>query len=330
MSVGLSGLGRFGATLLLGFALCHCRKRPPTIVDVQLGPAHACAREDSGKVWCWGGEHTPKPVAEADVVAVGADSVCFLQKGAVTCRKLDGLYGPSAGQLVPVKVGATKIKAAGGLHCLEYEKNVLCTHTPEKVESWLTAASNVVDWAVGASGLYYGTGDGVFGCEAPAACKPVPALSGARSFAIGKSHVCAVSAERRVICVGDNARGQLGGEVPAGKLFATVAELTDVVELSAGDFFTCARMADRTISCWGDNTSNQLARSGVLQSMDPVPVYGVLGAVRLSSQGNGTCVALGPEEGVRCFGGAPRSRYGVPGDSTAPLNVPMPVRFPKQ
>jgi Regulator of chromosome condensation (RCC1) repeat len=325
----MSVISRLGTAFLLGCALCHCRKRPPTIVDVQLGPAHACAIENVGKVWCWGPDQMPRPVGEADAVAVGGTAVCFLRKGALVCRAADSLFAPVAGQLTPLHVGVSKVRAAGDLYCLEQAKRVLCTRTPEVAASWLVTASDVTDWSLGAAGLHYGSGSAVFGCEQASACKPV-ALTGASGFAVGKKHVCAISAERRVICIGDNSRGQLGGEIPKGKASATVAELTDVVELSAGDDFTCARLADRTISCWGDNTLNQLARSGVDHSIEPVPVYGVLGAVRISSHGNGTCVSLGPEEGVRCFGGPPRSRYAVPGDKTLPLNVPMPVRFPKQ
>jgi alpha-tubulin suppressor-like RCC1 family protein len=324
---------RLMTVLFFCAVLCHCRKRPPTIVDVHLGPTHACARENTGKVWCWGPDSMPRAVGEADAVAVGSTGVCFLKQGELRCRGFDVLFTTSDAPTAPLKVGVSKLQAAGAVYCIEQDKNVLCTEALNAdATSLRPIVSNVVEWSLGAGGLYHRTAAGVVACEheglgsrmprqvpEPALnCKPAPAFTGATGFAVGKKHVCAISPDHRVVCSGDNSRGQLGAP-----------DLTDVVELSAGDFFTCARLADRTISCWGDNTFNQLARSGVDRTATPVPVYGVLGAVRVSSEGNGTCVALGPEEGVRCFGGPPRSRYGVPGDATSPLNVPMPVRFPK-
>jgi Regulator of chromosome condensation (RCC1) repeat len=186
---------------------------------------------------------------------------------------------------------------------------------------------DVVDFAIGDYGVFAVGKNEAFRCNVQTGqCAVSPQLRGATGVAVGRAHACGIVSGGRVRCVGNNDFGQRGTDAAEGE---PIADLTDVLQLTAGDEFTCARLADHTVSCWGANNVSQLGQAASPKIDHPVPVFGLHGAVDMASDGNATCVALGPEEGVRCFGGGPRRRLGLP-EGVGPVVVPMPVRFPKK
>jgi hypothetical protein len=185
----------------------------------------------------------------------------------------------------------------------------------------------VVDFAIGDYGVFAVRKDDAFRCDVKTGiCAVSPQMRGATGVAVGRAHACGIVSGGRVRCVGNNDFGQRGTNAAEGEL---ISDLTDVLQLTAGDDFTCARLADHTVSCWGANNLSQLGQASSPKSEHPVPVFGLHGVVDMASNGSATCVALGPEEGVRCFGGGPRRRLGLP-EGVGPVVVPMPVRFPKK
>ena len=91
----------------------------------------------------------------------------------------------------------------------------------------------------------------------------------------GAAHTCALDAEGRAYCWGDNSDGQLG--LPAGP-----PELVPVRthpelrfrRLALGGRFTCGITTAELLVCWGRNDQGQLGRSGE-SSHEPteVPVF---------------------------------------------------------
>lgn len=113
----------------------------------------------------------------------------------------------------------------------------------------------------------------------------VTGISTATGVTGGLGHSCAVLADNRVECWGENANGQLGngtliGLIPPGigstgtstivPVFAS--GILSATGVSAGLFHTCAVLSNGRVSCWGLNTSGQLGDGTALSSGVPVQV----------------------------------------------------------
>lgn len=82
------------------------------------------------------------------------------------------------------------------------------------------------------------------------ALPPLPSSAPVIAIACGNVHSCALLAEGRVACWGDNEHGELGPGIDAD---ADVGEhrVPGAVGLIANGWRTCARLADGTHTCWG-------------------------------------------------------------------------------
>ena len=132
-----------------------------------------------------------------------------------------------------------------------------------------------------------------------------------------------------------------------------VEGLTDVVELSAGEFMVCARKRDGTVWCWGDNTATsrgggpggtigdglpatEVCRREPWDPPSATPddppcrarpsrVVGLTGVTSISLGGNYSCAALNSGQ-VWCWG---RNATGLLGDGTNEYRAtPVPVLPP--
>lgn len=91
-----------------------------------------------------------------------------------------------------------------------------------------------------------------WGCDAGTCADPV-ALAG-----YGRN-LCAVRADGRVVCLGDNASGELGdGTMSRSDRFVRVQRVTGAEQVAVGDDFACALVAGGRVSCWGANETGQL------------------------------------------------------------------------
>ena len=74
-----------------------------------------------------------------------------------------------------------------------------------------------------------------------------------RPMAAGTNHACAILADDRVVCWGENDWGQLGipgfVSVPFPVFVSGLAAAP--VNLAAGEEHTCALLADGRVQCWG-------------------------------------------------------------------------------
>jgi regulator of chromosome condensation (RCC1) repeat-containing protein len=130
----------------------------------------------------------------------------------------------------------------------------------------------------------------------------VVGLDGATAISVGGFHTCARRNDGRVVCWGENDRGQLGDSTTTPRTAPTpVTGLTNVVELAAGASHSCARLADRTVQCWGSNEAGQLAVPGATSRSQPGRVPGVTDAVAIRARNDETCVLSGDGR-VTCWG----------------------------
>ena len=108
------------------------------------------------------------------------------------------------------------------------------------------------------------------------------------------------------MCWGSNSAGQLGNGMTtnsANPLPVTVMNLTNAVQIAAGENFTCARRSDATatVACWGANGSGQLGTGNTMASSVPVAVPGLNNVVEIAAGGRTAC-ARRNNGNVFCWG----------------------------
>jgi alpha-tubulin suppressor-like RCC1 family protein len=202
------------------------------VTQLAAGGAHACALLNTGKVRCWGiglfGQ-----LGYGEVETVGDDET-----------------PASAGD---VNVGATVTQITAGL-----------SHTCALLNS-----GNVRCWGDGGSGqLGYGNIQLVGDDESPATksgALDVNVGGPVVQISAGFTHTCALLANGRVRCWGDNSRGQLGypgvdavGDDESPALLGDVQLGDTAVKIAAGGEHTCAVLSTGLVRCWGDNAYGQL------------------------------------------------------------------------
>lgn len=345
MTSGRAVLAVAMAAALLG----ACKKLPPTMVALAVSTSHACGVTKEGPVMCWGDERGAagvdpwKPQTTAiphfDELGLGERLTCIRSGEQVLCRGQEGSPGPAftVVALPPV----TSLRVFGRTVCgATRAGQVYCTGNSLRARQADAAASpfvasyplghaDVDAFAAGPWGVLGRRKDGrVAFVDYAGNERELPALRDAISLAVGQAHACAVLRDATVRCFGANGSGELGDTTRTDSFEpSTVAGLAGAVEVAVGDHFSCARRQDGTVSCWGSNAESQLTSGGPGQvSTSPTPVVGLFGAAHLAAAGSGACAALGPNEGVRCWGANTSGQLGVP---SLEVRVPMPVRFPR-
>jgi alpha-tubulin suppressor-like RCC1 family protein len=152
-------------------------------------------------------------------------------------------------------------------------------------------------------------------------------------LAVGLHHSCALFANGRVKCWGNNDYGQLGvgdrdnrgdGSRSMDLLpFVDLGEDTHAVGLAAGDGHTCAVLVDGGVKCWGGNIAGQLGlghtedrggEPGQMGASLPFVDLGVDAQVaEIAAGGAFTCVSFNDGE-LKCWGANSSGQLGL-GDS---------------
>lgn len=112
----------------------------------------------------------------------------------------------------------------------------------------------------------------------------------ARTFGIGYNHGCAVLANGRLFCWGDNSAGQIGdGSITDRPVAVAVADGMAVRQIVAGALHTCALTTAGETWCWGTNRWSQLGSGSPASRPTPAIVPGLPPFVDLVSGADHLC-----------------------------------------
>ncbi len=268
---------------------------PLRIISIAAGGSHTCALAGDGRVLCWGanwsgqlGDGTQKdssvPVAVSGLasgvraIAAASFHTCVLTGGGgVECWGMS-----SQGQLGNGTTASSRVPVAvSGL-----ESGVRAIFTGFWHTCAVMTGGALKCWGVDADGEF---GDGrTTNSSVPVEVRGL--ASGLRAFTGGGSHTCALTAEGKIDCWGDNGLGQLGdGTTRDSSVPVEVRGLTDAnTAITAGLGHTCALSSDGLVTCWGDNAYGQLGNGSKTMSRVPVGVaFATAGTPQTSTAGPG-------------------------------------------
>lgn len=301
------------------------------VQSISVGGTHTCALLESGAVKCWGYNYygqlgtdnymsSSVPVdvvgldSGAQQVSTGDRHTCALTtNGALKCWGWNA-YGTLGNGEVwdsdkPVDVvgmdnGVTQISAGSEHTCALIEGNA--------VKCW---GSNV-------SGQL---GNGNYGVNATSTV-PVEVSgldSGVQAINVGYGHTCALIADGKVKCWGDNVFGQLGN---GGALLSVPVDVIglggDVQGISTGGgYHTCIVTESGEVRCWGNNSHGQLGDGSLLNADAPVVVSDLAASVRIVEVGYQHSCALTTGGAVWCWGRNDRGQLGDGSNSNSSTPV---------
>jgi alpha-tubulin suppressor-like RCC1 family protein len=315
----LAGTGVLLVLILAVSLLLVNRKKSPNqstalsgVVQVVAGGESTCALIKDGSVKCWGknefgqlGDGTTRdrntPVAVVGIqesvkaIALGGDHACALsESGAVQCWGKNDVgqlgNGTTQDSLSPVMVAG-----------LESGVAAIAASAWDGTTCALTVAGGVKCWGDNFGGqIGDGSADG----------SPVPVDvsgldQGVTAIAVGQqSHVCALTAQGKVVCWGTNGAGQLGdGTTENRSQPVEVRGLTGrIVQITAGFGHTCALDEAGEVFCWGLNDNMQLGDGTTNDSSSPLQPGGVGKDILAIYAGSGHNCLLTKNGRVRCWG----------------------------
>lgn len=162
------------------------------------------------------------------------------------------------------------------------------------------------------------------GSSGPPVREKVIEVRGATAIASGGSHACAVTADRKAVCWGDNRYGQLGnGATAESEIPVRVSRLSNVTGLAVGERHTCAAMATGRVDCWGANDLGQLANLTMHGSS--MPVLTPVGPATHIAAGRGHACAVLINGAVVCWGDNRTGQTGARTHSRARPSLPVIV-----
>lgn len=292
-------------------------------IDLAVGALHTCALLQSGEVRCWGnpsalGGQTWRVPTTVNV-SLTADET--RADAGTPGSEVDGGTPPM--QTPDADECDDNRRACGELaSCINLPGTYRCECLPGYSGDGHTCVD--LDECANNNG---GCGSDVCrNAEGSFACVG-PSSNAVMQLAAGRSHVCALAADGRVFCWGDNHEGQLGdGTTTSRAAPALVSGLGGVRAIAAGWDHTCALLHTGTVRCWGSNYSWNLGNgSPPTYETRPTLVRWMRDVVQLAAGKDHSCALLGSGR-IRCWGNNSAGEYGDgtwntrlhPGDVSGP------------
>ncbi len=301
------------------------------ISAIGSGDGHAVALKSDGTVWCWGynnegqlgdgnlGTDSDTPVQVSgltDVIAVAGGirlTAALKNDGKVWCwgNNFGGGLGDGNSPTdsdIPVLVSSlTDVDAiaGGGLHSI-------------------ASKSDGTVWSWGANS-YGQLGDGNQGTDSDT---PVQVFENSDVAAVsgGTMHSLALRNDGTVWSWGANSYGQLGdGNIGTNSAYPVqVSDISDVVDIAAGNWHNIALSSDGTVWSWGYNAYGQLGNASSGTDIDtPVQVTCLSNVIAIAA-GRSHSIALKSDGSVWCWGWNSNGQLGhgsIGTDSSVPVQV---------
>ena len=230
------------------------------VQEIVAGEYHACARDRSGRVKCWGNASNGQIGSDAQrafampltierlgtvrQLASGANHVCALEVGGmVKCwgRNTEGQLGDG--------------RSGSKVHAVEVE------NLRDATAIW---AGHNDSCAIRSDGAVACWGDNSMTQLGPRAGREprhrtpvmVTGLSNVAQLVAGASHMCARLESGRVTCWGGNGQGQLGHTSAAQSRSTPTAVrgVDDAIDVASGARHVCAIRRRGDLVCWGADT----------------------------------------------------------------------------
>ena len=147
--------------------------------------------------------------------------------------------------------------------------------------------------------------------------------------AVGRRHACAVDADGRVLCWGENDSKQLGRSSEA-EMIPTPVEVSGIssaISVTAGSKHSCALLENGKVYCWGANQQGQLGNGSTSEEpvSEPVNVEGLSESVVAVRAGHRYTCALLESGEVSCWGFNTKGQLGNGSRSGQPVSSPVDV-----
>jgi alpha-tubulin suppressor-like RCC1 family protein len=298
-------------------------------VGIAAGDDHTCALTQAGEAWCWGANHNgqlglggregqlpPFSLVPARVagdipfsaLGPGRQHTCAIAAGgAAYCWGMD-FYGEVGRGIWRMDAQATPFRVVGGheFTAIGGGQRFTCALRPGG-EAWCWGHAQI-----GELGTFQVALCPDLFMNVRCSPSPVRVATDRRFVAIasGAVHTCAITADGRTFCWGDNGQGQLGPGTGDGY---TPRELSghSFTAIRAGGFTTCGMTAAGETFCWGGNWHGQLG-TGSREYADPNPAR-VAGGHRFKALSVGLVHACGITEAgaTYCWGSNERGQIGA-------------------
>ena len=149
------------------------------------------------------------------------------------------------------------------------------------------------------------------------------ALEGAIGLAAGTSHLCVLTSDGGVTCLGANYKGQLGiGATSTDTTTTThpLGLLTGVKAIVAANDYSCALTDAGGVKCWG---TGAVGNGAAALTTAPTDVVGLTSGVSAISAGSDFACAVLSAGGVKCWGSNAVGQLGngTKIDSSIPVDV---------
>jgi alpha-tubulin suppressor-like RCC1 family protein len=226
--------------------------------EVVAGSGHACARNESGTVWCWGSNYgdelggaTSEDFSSSPLVITGVTARSLRARYATTCA-LDASGAVLCwGDEGPVAPTATAIPGAPAIAAI----GLMGVDSTSRHQTAITDDGRIFCWgrSVSSDAFVCGLGELVFTVDPP---REIPGLAGV----VAAEGACAVTGTGALWCWGQNDYGQAGtGRTESPYDVPELAATAGAVRIHAsGGHHACVIGADDVVRCTGENRYGQL------------------------------------------------------------------------